>query len=126
MKTSTPALATLDICNMCSGTGTRLAYPRKDRMVRCGYCAGKAIQLDIRADVLKAGYAIATRGEHIAVLAAALALVPKLRMYPHASKAVFEEVDAVLAQCADDVADRAVAAFGRAGCRRWHGAVAAE
>jgi hypothetical protein len=114
MKTSTtPAPATLSLCARCKGHGTV-----GSRAWRCGDCGGKGIALDIRADVLSGGYAIASRAEHIAILAAALKLAPALRDLPTAAASVSYEVDAVLAQAADDVVDRAVAAFARAGLMR--------
>ncbi len=110
---TTPAPATLTLCARCKGEGTV-----GHRAWRCGDCGGKGIRLDIRADVLRAGYVYASRAEHIALLAAALKLVPAMRDLPTAAASVFYEVEAVLAQCAPDVADRAVAAFARAGCMR--------
>lgn len=114
MKTSTtrPALARLDICTVCEGACSRPA--RRGTFTACLACGGRGFTLALRKPVAMMGYALATRAEHIAVLALLIDNVPVGQpRYEGLRSEMVDEFDAVLAHCDEDVKVRANAALDR-------------
>lgn len=117
MKTSTPRpapLALLTICAACGGS-CKLPYQPRRGSNACLSCGGRGFALALRRPVLQVGYAVASRAEHIAVLALIIEAIPSgdQRSLEGLRLSLSDEADAVLAHCDADVAARARVALAR-------------